>query len=411
MKSEHPSRVQEQENHTSLTGSPAGSNRKPRLLILSPVARADLVEPLSLFKRFEVWHLYHIRSRDMSPAQDNHSAQVTSLFDLANKVRAIRPDVIQGSEPYYVPWGLYFSVVARHIARQMHVPYFFPTLENLSPETKFGRVRLLGLPIGRMAAPLLRRFMSNYARDACLVFGINREAREHLASLGVPRDKIVDCLYGTWGVDLGRFSPEKSGGEPDWGQHAVLYVGRLVEEKGIADLLNAFLVVKNRLPDARLVFIGGGPMAKHIRQFARQHSIEDSVLLLGQILNQDLPEYFRAARCTAAPSVATERWAEQVGMVNIQSIACGTPVVSTRSGSIPEFIKDGVSGILVPERDPAALARAIIGIMEDARLHRRLSIGGRAAAVQRYDRCTNILRAEELIIRAVNRGRKPDLPR
>ena len=94
--------------------------------------------------------------------------------------------------------------------------------------------------------------------------------------------------------------------------------------------------------------------------------------LLGTVKNRDLPPHFRNADVFIAPSITTHRWEEQVGMTNIQAMASGVPVISTLSGAIPEYVPDGVAGILVPEQDPRALAEAIRRITVDNELHRIL---------------------------------------
>jgi glycosyltransferase involved in cell wall biosynthesis len=107
--------------------------------------------------------------------------------------------------------------------------------------------------------------------------------------------------------------------------------------------------------DAQLVFIGDGPDAENLRTSAREAGVAGHVHLIGAVMNRDVPRYLRAAAVLAAPSRTTRRWAEQVGMSAIQAMACGVPVVSTPSGSIAEFVDDGVTGWLVPEGDPRIL--------------------------------------------------------
>jgi glycosyltransferase involved in cell wall biosynthesis len=189
------------------------------------------------------------------------------------------------------------------------------------------------------------------------------------------------------------------------GDNVILFVGRLVEQKGVGQLLQAFLLIRESQPDATLVFIGTGPLADEIAEFARSHSIRDRVLLLGPIPNCDLSPYFRAAKVTVAPSVTMSWSAEQVGMVSIQSIACGTPVVTTRSGSIPEFIEDGVSGLLVPERDPEALAGAVLRLLQDDRFRQSLAGSGRTYAERRYDAAGNVAEVQKILLGLLPRTR------
>jgi len=85
-------------------------------------------------------------------------------------------------------------------------------------------------------------------------------------------------------------------------------------------------------------------------------------------------------------------------MVNIQSMACGTPVVSTFSGAIPEYVKNGETGILVPERDSEGLANAMIKLLKDDKLRERLGAGARKHVVENLDAKKNIIASEKILL-------------
>jgi len=382
----------------------------PRLVIVSNAVRTDLLEPLAGICRFQVWHLYRTMSRDVTPGLlDSRTMSFRNPLDLFLKIVRIRPSLIQGSEPYDFPHGFCLSIVAFLSAGILRVPYFFPTMENLPPEVKFRKRS--GLPVGLVLAPLLRAFMRIYATKALLIFAVNKGAAANLSAAKASPRRVRRELYGTWGVDLGQFTPDPGGQCRGRGTtRNVLFVGRIVREKGIPELLEAFLRVRERLPDLRLTLIGEGPMVSEVRSFAIEHSLQHVLSLPGVVQNRELPSHIRMADIVVSPSIAVDAWAEQVGMVNIQSIACGTPVVTTASGSIPEFIEDGVSGVVVPEKDPSALASAMIRLLTDAQLHCRLSTACRRAAELRYDAFRNVAATEQVLLAALNkrpRGRGP----
>ncbi|OYD14438.1 hypothetical protein CH330_08725 [candidate division WOR-3 bacterium JGI_Cruoil_03_51_56] len=322
------------------------------------------------------------------------------MLDAFIKTMRIRPSVIQGSEPYYLPWGFILSALTMLAAKLLDVPYYFPMFENVPPEIKFN-IRKAGIPAGWFLIPFLKNFATHYAKGASLIFALNESAKQNLLNLGVSKSKIVKRLYGTWGVDTRKFCHARNGTEPDFGDNAILFVGRIVPAKGIRYLLEAFLKVRKIIPTTRLIFIGDGSMIPEIKKFILENSLQSTVSFLGVINNRGLPPYIRASRIVAAPSLTTPTWMEQVGMVNIQSISCGTPVVTTNSGSIPEFIEDGVTGIIVPERNSAALVRAIIRLLTDSELYQRLSRNGRQAAEQKYDATRNIAEVEQIILSRV----------
>jgi glycosyltransferase involved in cell wall biosynthesis len=148
------------------------------------------------------------------------------------------------------------------------------------------------------------------------------------------------------------------------------------------------------------VFIGDGPDAENLRTSAREAGVAGHVHLIGAVMNRDVPRYLRAAAVLAAPSRTTRRWAEQVGMSAIQAMACGVPVVSTPSGSIAEFVDDGVTGWLVPEGDPTALAGALARVLINVQMRRQFADQARGQALQRFDARTNIRAVERRILQA-----------
>jgi glycosyltransferase involved in cell wall biosynthesis len=169
--------------------------------------------------------------------------------------------------------------------------------------------------------------------------------------------------------------------------------------KGVFDVLEAFRRIAHDIPDTVLVFIGSGAATEELRRRAQHYGLQERVQLLGTVKNRDIASYMRRASLVVAPSVTTWQWKEQVGMVHIQAMACGVPVVSTQSGSIPEFIPHNEAGMLVPERNPAALARAMVSLLTDASLHRQMGARGRAYVLKHYDAQQNVQRAEQEIVR------------
>lgn len=377
---------------------PPATARAPKLAILTTILRADFHNPLSYFKRFEVWHLYHRLANDISRNELGiRTIRFRNCLDLIFKLAKLKPALIQGGEPYDFPAQFPLIVATIVGSAILRIPYYFPTFENIPPEKKFARIYRLGIPLGPVLIPFLKWVARFYAWRAKLIFAVNQGAQANMVSLQCPKEKIGNLLYATWGVDTELFSPTPRGDEPDMGPNSILFVGRLIELKGVLILIEAFGKVKKHVPDAQLFIIGDGPLKNRLSQIAVSKGFRDSVHLLGVVQNRNLPPYFRAARVTVTPSISTSRWAEQVGMVNIQSIACGTPVISTKSGSIPEFVRDGLTGILVPENDREALAEAIIRLLTDQEIHNFLSKNCRLFAEEHYDARKNLPLVEELL--------------
>jgi glycosyltransferase involved in cell wall biosynthesis len=132
------------------------------------------------------------------------------------------------------------------------------------------------------------------------------------------------------------------------------YAGRLVEEKGLIDLIEAIVLCP---PEVRLLLIGDGPMRAALDARIAALGIADRVTNMRSVKPQELAKLFNAMDVFALPSRTTASWKEQFGRVIIEAHACGAPVIGSDSGAIPEVVSD--AGLIVPERNPAALAQAI----------------------------------------------------
>ncbi len=168
------------------------------------------------------------------------------------------------------------------------------------------------------------------------------------------------------------------------GKRSVLFVGRLVEKKGCGSLIEAMVEVQRCCPAAELVVIGDGPLRADYE--ARAVALGVRCRFLGIQPTAVVRDWMARAAVFCVPSVvAASGDAEGFGMVFIEAQAMGLPVVSTLSGGIPEAVKHGETGLLVAERDPAALAEAILQLMEDEELWQRYSLAGRKHVVNHFN--------------------------
>ena len=161
----------------------------------------------------------------------------------------------------------------------------------------------------------------------------------------------------------------------------VLFVGRLASNKGLLELVDAFATLRRAHPDANLVLVGeDGGMAREIRARAKLREVDRSVHLLGHVADdRDLAAAYRDAQLLALPSEY-----EAFGLVLLEALAQGCPVVASRTGGIPEFIPDGRAGLLVPPRSPAELAAALERLWTDRTFAAALARYGRETVVPRY---------------------------
>jgi glycosyltransferase involved in cell wall biosynthesis len=362
--------------------------------MVSTGIRRDVQEPTRHFHRLTLRHYYtEAPYRDMSAEELAAARRYSNPLSLAWQLWRGRPRALSGVEPFFLRQMPYAWTIALY-ARLLRVPLVVASLENVPLERKFSP------RIARMLPFLL----APYLRTAGLVIAVNAGAEANLRAAGAPAARTIRALYGTWGVDTDEFSPEGPSetlpGTGPW----LLFVGRVDAAKGVLDLVEAF----SQLPAVlrgTLVIAGDGPDRAAAETFAEGLGCGGSVRFLGAVQNARVPALLRGATLVASPSRPTRKWEEQVGMVNLQALACGVPVVSSTSGSIPEFLDDGQTALLVPPGDVAALADALRRVLEDADLRRSLVAAGRGAALERFDARRNIERIEAEVVRLLEGAR------
>jgi len=200
-----------------------------------------------------------------------------------------------------------------------------------------------------------------------------------LARLGVPRARmsVVPC-----GVDLERFTPGGPAGPRD-ARHRIVTVGRLVPRKGFATAIEALRGV----PNAELVVAGGpergrladDPEAGRLRELAERLGVAARLHLLGQVSRQDMPALLRSSDV-----VVCTPWYEPFGIVPLEAMACGVPVVAGAVGGLVDTVVDGATGELVHPRRPDQLAATLRRLLADPALHDAYGAAGTDRARSRY---------------------------
>jgi glycosyltransferase involved in cell wall biosynthesis len=158
----------------------------------------------------------------------------------------------------------------------------------------------------------------------------------------------------------------------------VLFLGRIGDRKGSFDLLRAVALLRGRHAGLRLMCGGDGELDRFMR-CARELGIESNVELLGWVRGPAKYRHLARATLFVLPSHA-----EGLPMALLEAMAAGTPVVVTPVGGIPELVRDGVDGLLVPPGDPEAIAAAIGRLLEDPALRERLAASARERVVSRH---------------------------
>lgn len=365
-------------------------DNQPTFAMISTDIRRDLLAPMRAFSRLRLVHFYRQAPYNDLTAEDladKTLVRYVSPQDLLNKLAALRPDIIQNVELFSARQLPYVWSIYRY-ARQRGVPLIAGVHISVPLQHKYGLAPAL----------LLKAALYPVMRDTRLFFYLNEGGRRNLRWMGASQARLVRHMYGTWGIDPDEFTPLRSGQEPNWGSDPVLlFVGRLHPEKGVLDLLEAYGEVRESQPRARLVLIGEGPLKTEAQSAVEKLGWQAKVRFLGAVKHRDLPPCFRAATIFVSPAVHTRKWEEYVGMTNLQAMASGVPLVSTRSGAIPEYVPE-TAGLLVPEKDPPALAQALRKLLGEADLRREMGAAGRAFAIANYDAARNVVKAEDIIL-------------
>lgn len=188
------------------------------------------------------------------------------------------------------------------------------------------------------------------------------------------------------GVETHRFSPSikaesiKKKYNIKKEEKLILSVQRLHVRKGLEFSLKAFALIKGKRKDVKFLIVGEGPEKKKLLKLAQDLHISDVVFFTGHVSEQDLPKYYAACDIFAFHSVY-----ESLGVVLLEAISSGKPVVTTSVGGIVDIIKDGVNGLLVRPCDSLAFARAILSILNQPQLMKKMGKEARRIALEKFD--------------------------
>jgi glycosyltransferase involved in cell wall biosynthesis len=306
--------------------------------------------------------------------------------------------------------------LARHIVRRdiqiVHAYNFYGNVFATPPARLVAPVTIASI---RDRAPYLTAMQKRVQRYACQFADcilVNADAvRDWLIGEGYDASKISVIRNG---VDLSRFDTapppaqlRRELGLPD-DTPLVGVISRLTRLKGLEHFLEAAAMVRSRVPNARFLIAGEtSPMDREylgeLKQYAERCGVAKDVIFTG--LRRDVPAVLSSLSVSAMPSLN-----EALSNVVLESMAAGAPTVATRVGGTPEAIVDGVTGVLVPPADSAALANAIVHLLQDTQLATHLGLAARARIVDHFSVRRMVRSTEELYMELLERKRRKRLP-
>jgi L-malate glycosyltransferase len=293
---------------------------------------------------------------DLIPLAPTNEMDLAAAWRLSRLLKRLKPEIVHAHDPH----GVAMAALALSMSTELVKP----------PLVAARRVdfHLKGNSLSRW----------KYRQVDCFIC-VSEAIRKMLISDGVPAARTVVVNEG---IDLDRVdaAPPARLHEELWlPRHAPIVgnVAALVPHKGQRHLIDAAGIVLRQVPDARFVIAGEGELRSALERQIRERRLEKHVILLG--FRPDVLSLHKVFDVFVMSSVT-----EGLGTSLLDAMACAKPVVATRAGGIPEVVEDGLTGLLVPTRDPEKMAAAIVRLLNDAALRRQMGEAALLSVRERF---------------------------
>jgi len=296
---------------------------------------------------------------ELIPMAPRTEMDLTAAWRFSRVIKRLAPDVIHAHDPH----GVAMASLALSLGSS--------TAQGRAPRLVASR---------RVDFHLKGNSFSRWKyRQVDAFIAASEAIRQMLVADGVPAERTVTVHEGI-DVDHVVAAPPVNVHEAFWLPHQAPVVGNvaaLVPHKGQRYLVDAAHLVVQNVPDARFIILGDGELREHLEKQVHEHHLEKHVLLPG--FRTDVLGCIKGFDLFVMSSVT-----EGLGTSLLDAMACGRPIVATRAGGIPEIVEDGVNGALVPPRDAASLAAAIVRALKDEGWRRRMGEAGLARVRERF---------------------------
>ena len=209
---------------------------------------------------------------------------------------------------------------------------------------------------------------------------VSNAMRDYCEDRRLARGKTI---VQSMGVDLETIFTPGDAGSP---RNGLVFVGRLVEKKGVEYLIEAMAILAAEYSQLELTVIGDGPLRDHLTRLANTRGVSGRVQFIGSVVNRDIPDYLRAAGVFVMPSVVAESGDQEgLGLVAVEALGCGCAVVASDLPAVRDSIIDGQTGLTAKPADGADLAAKIKVLLDDDVLRQSLAECGRRHAIEKFD--------------------------
>jgi glycosyltransferase involved in cell wall biosynthesis len=291
-----------------------------------------------------------------------------ALFNLNRFLKVRSFDIVQ-------TWIFAANTYGRVAARIAHVPIV--VVAEMAVDVWKGR---FNRSVDRHLAKWCDRLVGN-----------SRAVVEFYEQIGVPREKLALIYSGTDDEEPAQTDPRAIRTALGFKAEAplILFAGRLAEQKRVADLLKALVLLQYVEPDARTLIVGDGPLRDHLEEVSQAYHLDSRVRFLGH--REDVPELMAASDLVVLPSAF-----EGLPNVVLEAMRLRKPVIATAAPGTTEVVVDGQTGLLVPIGNPPLLARAMRDVIRNPVVAAQFAEAGRARVEKQFRVATMVAQFAEL---------------
>lgn len=278
------------------------------------------------------------------------------------------------------------------IAKNLKLKHVFFTWQNVSY-----RERMSGFKL-KLTEWLLKKNIELSAAGVC---GMQKALEVHDNYFKKYNPRLKTAVFNQSGVDTDVFKPEAINNfRAKYGlinKKVIVYSATFTPRKGTIETIEAFRMLYREIPEAHLVVIGTGELESQVKEIAGHPDLQNAVTLLPWQPIDDLAPIYAQSDIMVHPSVPFGGWEEQWGLLMLQAQACGTPVVTTKTGSLEETVIDGKTGILIERSEPNLIYQAMKKLISDDFLRDSMGKAGRQYVIEHFSYQSTAERMEKFL--------------